>query len=139
MPERTLILIKPDAVHRGLAGKIIARFEEKGLRIAGMKMLRFDDELTSRHYADHVNKDFYPSLREFITSGPVIALAVEGQDAVKMTRMMMGATRHTDALPGTIRGDFAFSTTENLVHGSDSNERAAIELALFFRENELFG
>ena len=138
MPERTLILVKPDAVKRGLIGKIVSRFEEKGLRIAGMKMLRFDEALASRHYAEHVNKDFYPSLREFITSGPVVALAVEGQDVVKMSRMMMGATRHTEAAPGTIRGDYAFTTTENLVHGSDSNERAQIEIALFFKESELF-
>ncbi len=138
MPERTLILIKPDAVRRGLAGKIIARFEEKGLRIAGMKMLRFDDELTARHYADHVNKDFYPLLREFITSGPVIALAVEGQDVVKMTRMMMGATRHTEAAPGTIRNLFAKSIEANAVHGSDSDENAAIEGSFFFSQTERF-
>ncbi len=138
MPERTLILVKPDGVRRGLIGEIISRFEAKGLRIAGMKMLRFDKDLAARHYSEHVEKDFYPALMEFITSGPVAALAVEGQDVVALTRSMMGATRHTDAAPGTIRGDLAFSTQENLVHGSDSNERAQIELALFFNEDELF-
>lgn len=138
MPERTLIFIKPDAVRRGLIGLIVARFEEKGLRIAGMKMLRFDDELVSKHYAEHVGKDFFASLKEFIMSGPVVAMAIEGTDVVKMTRMMMGATRHTEAAPGTIRGDYAFTTTENLVHGSDSNERAQVELKLFFKDEELF-
>jgi len=138
MPERTLILIKPDAVRRGLIGQITARFEQKGLRIAGMKMLHFDDTLVARHYAEHVEKEFFPSLKAFIMSGPVVALAVEGQDVVKMTRMMMGATRHTEAAPGTIRGDFANTTTENLVHGSDSNERAQVELGFFFEEKELF-
>lgn len=138
MPERTLILIKPDAVRRGLIGAITARFEAKGLRIAGMKMLQFDESLAARHYAEHVEKDFYPSLKAFITSGPVVAMALEGQGVVQLTRAMMGATRHTEAAPGTIRGDLASTTTENLVHGSDSNERAQVELGLFFAENELF-
>jgi nucleoside-diphosphate kinase len=138
MPERTLILLKPDAVRRGLIGRIVARFEAKGLRIAGMKMLRFDEELASRHYAEHIGKDFYAALSEFIASGPTVALAVEGPDVVALTRALMGATRHTEAAPGTIRGDFAFSTTENLVHGSDSDKRAQVELGLFFRDDELF-
>ncbi len=138
MPERTLLLIKPDAVRRGLIGRITTRLEDKGLKIIGMKMLRFDDALVARHYNEHVNKDFFPSLRQFIMSGPVLAMAVEGQDVVKLTRMMMGATRHTEAAPGTIRGDYAFSTTENLIHGSDSDERAKIELEIFFNPEELF-
>jgi len=138
MPERTLILIKPDAVRRGLIGEIICRLEAKGLKIVGMKMLRFDAPLAAAHYAEHVKKDFYPALRDFITSGPTAALAVEGPDVVALTRALIGATRHTEAAPGTIRGDFAWSTTENLVHGSDSKERAEIELRLFFRDDELF-
>ncbi|MCX7015627.1 MAG: nucleoside-diphosphate kinase [Candidatus Sumerlaeota bacterium] len=138
MAERTLILIKPDAVRRRLIGEIVSRIEAKGLKIIGMKMLRFDGALADAHYAEHVHKDFYPALRQFILSGPVVAAAVEGPDAVALMRLMMGKTRHTEAVPGTIRGDFAFSTTENLIHGSDSLERADIEMRLFFREDELF-
>lgn len=138
MIEKTLVLVKPDAVGRGLSGEIIGRFERKGLRIVGMKMLQFDVALARRHYVDHVEKPFYPSLEAFITSGPVVALAVEGEDAIALVRMMMGATSHLQALPGTIRGDFAGSTQRNLVHGSDSAESAARELPLFFAENELF-
>ena len=136
--ERTLILLKPDAVKRGLSGDIISRFEKRGLRIAGMKMLRFDEALARRHYAEHVERDFFPSLLEFVTSGPVVAMALEGADAVLLTRTMMGATNYTKADPGTIRGDYAFSATENLVHGSDSPERAIEELAIFFNEDELY-
>jgi nucleoside-diphosphate kinase len=136
--ERTLVLIKPDAMDRGLAGAIISRIEQKGLRIAGLKMLRFTPELARRHYAEHVNKDWYPYLEEFIMSGNCIALAAEGNDAVAMMRMIMGATRHTAAQPGSIRGDYACTTRRNLVHGSDSPESAARELALFFKEEELF-
>jgi nucleoside-diphosphate kinase len=138
MPERTLILVKPDGVRRGLVGEIISRFEAKGLRIAGMKMLRFNEELAARHYAEHAKKDFYLPLVKFITSGPVVALALEGEDVVEITRSMMGVTSHLESAPGTIRGDLAYSTRENLAHGSDSNERAQIELALFFNKDELF-
>jgi nucleoside-diphosphate kinase len=135
--ERTLILVKPDGVRRGLAGEIISRFERKGLRLAALKMLRFDEALASRHYAEHVEKHFFPELRDFIVSGPVVAMVIEGDAAVAVSRAMVGATKFTDAVPGTIRGDFAFSTTENLVHGSDSPASAAREIPIFFNEKEI--
>lgn len=135
--ERTLILVKPDGVKRGLVGEIVGRFERKGLRLRGLKMLRFSGDLADRHYAEHVTKGFYPELKAFITSGPVVAIAVEGDQAVALCRTLMGATKFTDAAPGTIRGDFAFSFTENLVHGSDSPESAQRELAIFFSPSEL--
>jgi nucleoside-diphosphate kinase len=138
MPQRTLVLLKPDAVRRRLAGEIIRRFEAKGLRIAGLKMLRFTSDLARRHYAAHVNKSFYPPLEEFIASGPSIALVLEGDDAIDVVRLLMGATSHREAAPGTIRGDLALSTCENLVHGSDGPEAAEREIALFFREDEMF-
>ncbi len=138
MPERTLILVKPDGVRRGLVGELVSRFEAKGFKIAGIKMMKFDEALAVRHYAEHDGKDFYEPLVKFITSGPSVALALEGEDVVALSRAMMGGTELVDSAPGTIRGDFAFSTRENLVHGSDSNERAQIELALFFKEDELF-
>ena len=139
MPQRTLIFVKPDGVRRGLIGEIISRFERKGLRIVAMKMLRFTQELARKHYEEHVNKPFYPALEEFILSGPVVAMVIEGEDVIELTRTMMGKTRHTEAAPGTIRGDFAFSTTENLIHGSDSPERAAIEIVNFFTPEEIVG
>ena len=136
--EKTLILIKPDGVKRGLIGEIVGRFERKGLRLTGLKMLQFTDELAERHYGEHIEKPFFPELKEFITSGPVVALAIEGEEAVGLARKMMGATKFTEAEPGTIRGDFAFSMTENLVHGSDSAESASRELAIFFSDGEVF-
>ncbi|AXA36894.1 MAG: nucleoside-diphosphate kinase [Candidatus Hydrogenedentota bacterium] len=139
MAERTLIFVKPDGVRRGLVGEIISRFERKGLRIVAMKMLRFTRELARKHYEEHVNKPFYPALEEFVLSGPVVAMVLEGENVVEVTRKMMGATRYTEAAPGTIRGDFAFSVTENLVHGSDSPARAEVEIANFFRPDELVG
>lgn len=139
MAERTLIFVKPDGVRRGLVGEIVARFERKGLRIVGMKMLRFTPELAQKHYEEHVKKPFYPGLEQFVLSGPVVAMVLEGNDVVAMTRAMMGKTKHTEAAPGTIRGDFAFSTTENLIHGSDSPERAQVEIANFFKPEELIG
>ncbi len=137
MAERTLIFVKPDGVRRALVGEIIDRFERKGLRLVALKMLTVSKELAQKHYDEHVEKPFYPELEEFILSGPVVAMVLEGADAVTMTRVMMGKTKHTEAAPGTIRGDLAFSTTENLVHGSDSPERAAIEIANFFSKEEL--
>ncbi len=139
MTQRTLIFVKPDGVRRGLVGEIISRFERKGLRIVAMKMLRFTPELARKHYEEHVNKPFYPALEKFILSGPVVAMVLEGEDVVELTRAMMGKTKHTEAAPGTIRGDFAYTTTENLVHGSDSPERAAIEIANFFTPEEIVG
>ena len=136
--ERTLVLLKPDAVQRHLVGEIITRFEHRGLRIAGMKMLQFTKELARKHYAEHLEKDFYPELEEFIISGRCVAMAIEGIDAVVLVRHMMGATKHLDAQPGSIRGDYAPITQYNLVHGSDSPTSAAREIALFFTEVELF-
>lgn len=137
LPERTLIFVKPDGIKRGLIGEVISRFERRGLKVIALKMLRFTPELARKHYEEHVDKPFYPALEEFILSGPVVAMVLEGNDVVEMTRTMMGKTRHIDAAPGTIRGDYAFSTTQNLVHGSDSPERARIEIANFFAEDEL--
>lgn len=137
MAERTLLFVKPDGVKRGLVGEIIGRFERKGLRLVGLKMLTFTKELARKHYEEHVEKPFYPELEEFVLSGPVVAMVLEGQDVVTLTRSMIGKTKHTEAASGTIRGDFAFSTTENLIHGSDSPQRAEIEIANFFQEDEL--
>ena len=136
--ERTLVLCKPDAVQRGRVGQIISRFEDKGLKIAGMKMLRVDEALANRHYQEHVEKAFYPHLREFITSSPVIALAIEGDNAVEVVRTLIGVTNPQEAAPGTIRGDFGINLTKNLVHGSDSPVSAEREISLFFREGELY-
>lgn len=135
--ERTLVLLKPDAVARRLCGEILARFERKGLKIAGMKLLQVTPELSKQHYAEHVHKPFYPLLESFITSGPVVALALEGPEAVTVVRGMMGATNGRQSAPGTIRGDFGLSRQMNLVHGSDSPEAAAKELAIYFRPEEL--
>lgn len=135
--ERTLVLCKPDAVQRGFVGQIISRFERKGLKIAGMKMLRVDEALANCHYQEHVEKAFYPSLRAFITSSPVIALAIEGDNVVEVVRTLLGTTNPQQAAPGTIRGDFGINLTKNLVHGSDSLASAEREIGLFFDEREL--
>jgi nucleoside-diphosphate kinase len=135
--ERTLVLCKPDAVQRGRVGQIISRFENKGLKIAGMKMLHVDEALAARHYQEHVEKPFYPMLRDFITSSPVIALAIEGDNAVDVVRTLMGTTNPQKAEPGTIRGDFGINLTKNLAHGSDSPVSAEREIGLFFDESEL--
>lgn len=132
--ERTLILLKPDAVQRGLVGQILGRFEQKGLKIVAMKLMQITPELAARHYEAHKDRKFYPGLVKFMTSSPVVALALEGIDAIKICRTMMGATFGADAAPGTIRGDFGVSRSYNLVHGSDSPEAAARELGLFFPE-----
>ena len=137
--ERTLILIKPDGVSRGLIGEIVRRIERKGLRIIALKMIRVTKELADRHYAEHVEKPFFPELRAFITSGPTVAMVVQGDEAVGLSRKLMGATKFTEAEAGTIRGDFAFSMTENLVHGSDSTESSAREIGLFFSDDEILG
>jgi nucleoside-diphosphate kinase len=135
--ERTLVLCKPDAVQRGLVGQIISRFENKGLKIAGMKMLHVDEALADRHYQEHLEKAFYPQLRTFITSSPVIALAIEGDNAVEVVRTLVGVTNPQKAAPGTVRGDFGINFTKNLVHGSDSLASAEREISLFFSEDEL--
>ena len=130
--DRTLILIKPDAFERALSGEILARFEHKGLRIAAMKLMTMDRELAERHYAEHTGKPFFGELVEFITSGPLVALVLEGHEAVVAARQVIGATDPLEAAPGSIRGDFALEVGQNMVHGSDSNESAAREVALFF-------
>jgi len=135
--QRTLVLCKPDAVQRGLVGRIIARFEDKGFKIAGMKLIRVDDELASKHYAEHVEKPFYGELRDFVTSSPLVAMAIEGENAVEVVRGLMGVTNPQIAAPGTIRGDFGLNLTKNLVHGSDSLASAEREVRLFFSEEEL--
>lgn len=132
MSDRTLILIKPDAVARGLTGEIVRRIERKGLRLARMDLRTIDRELAGQHYAEHADKPFYDELVSFITSGPLVAMIVEGPDAVGQMRTLMGATKPSEATPGSIRGDLATAITENLVHGSDSPETADREIKLFF-------
>jgi len=136
--ERTLVLCKPDAVQRGLVGAIIARFERKGLKLVGLKMLQVDENLANRHYVEHLEKSFYPDLRAFITSSPVIAIAIEGENAVDVVRGLIGATNPQAAAAGTIRGDFGLDLTMNLVHGSDSLSSAERELALFFTRGDSY-
>lgn len=135
--QRTLVLCKPDAVQRGLVGRIISRFEEKGLKVVGMKMLSIDEELARRHYQEHVQKPFFPELVAFITSSPIVAMAIEGENAIEVVRELMGVTDPQKAASGTIRGDFGLSLTKNLVHGSDCLSSAQHELLLFFSLEEL--
>ncbi len=135
--ERTLVIIKPDAVQRGLIGEIIARFERRGLRIAGMKLIHIDEPLARRHYAIHEGKPFYEPLIRYITSSPVVVMALEGNDAIEIARRTMGATNPAEAAPGTIRADFGLEIGRNLVHGSDGPETAAFEVPLFFAEDEI--
>ena len=130
--ERTLVLIKPDAVQRGLAGEILARFERRGLAIREARFVQVDRDLAERHYAEHAEKPFFGELVAFITSAPTLALALEGESAIAVVRTTMGATNPTDAAPGTIRGDLALAMPDNLVHGSDSPESAERELQLWF-------
>ncbi|MEX1009512.1 MAG: nucleoside-diphosphate kinase [Acidimicrobiia bacterium] len=133
MGDRTLVLCKPDAVERGLVGEIVARMERRGLTIVAMELRTIDIDLAGRHYEEHRGKAFYDDLVAFITRGPLVAMVVEGEEGTwQVLRTMMGATRPREAAPGTIRGDLALETTENLVHGSDSAETAAREIALFF-------
>ncbi len=135
--ERTLVIAKPDAVQRGLIGQIITRLEQRGLKIVAMKMIWIDEELARRHYAVHEGKDFYEPLVKFITSSPVVVMVVEGLEAIKMVRRVVGATRPLEAAPGTIRGDFGIAVERNLVHASDGAETAAYEVSLFFAESEI--
>ena len=130
--EQTLILVKPDAFARGLTGEIVARFERKGLRIRELKAMHVSSELAERHYAEHAERPFFGELVEFITSGPIVAMALEGEQAVAAARQVIGATNPLEAAPGSIRGDFAIELGQNMVHGSDSAESAAREVALFF-------
>ncbi len=135
--ERTLILFKPDAVQRRLCGRLLSRFEDKGLKLVGMKLMRISPELAAQHYEAHKERPFYKGLVEFMTSAPVVALVFEGSRAVSVARKMMGATFGFDAESGTIRGDFGISNQFNLIHGSDSAESAAREVDLFFKPEEL--
>jgi nucleoside-diphosphate kinase len=137
VPERTLVLIKPDALARGLAGEILARFEQRGLGIRAAKLVQVDRELAERHYAEHTEKSFFGELVEFITSAPTLALVLEGESAISVVRTTMGATNPVDAAPGTIRGDLALAMPDNLVHGSDSDESAAREISLWFADHDL--
>ena len=135
--ERTLVLVKTDGVQRGLIGEMVSRLERRGLRLVGMKLMRIDEDLAGRHYAEHRAKPFFDGLVEFITSAPVVAMVWEGPGAVALVRSMMGATDPARAAPGTIRGDLALSIGLNLIHGSDSVERGGEEVALFFRDDEM--
>ena len=135
--ERTLVLVKPDGVQRGLVGEVIGRLERRGLQLVGLKLMQMDDELAARHYAEHVEKPFYAGLRDFMTSGPLVAAVFAGENAVQAARQSMGATNPLESAPGSIRGDFAVDIGRNLVHGSDSPESGEREVALFFRPEEL--
>jgi nucleoside-diphosphate kinase len=132
--ERTLVLVKPDAVRRGLVGELISRFERKGLTIEEMRLRTMDAALADEHYAEHVDKAFYPPLKDFMTSGPLVAMILSGDQAIEVVRALTGATDGRKAAPGTIRGDFSLSNRENLVHASDSPESAKREIALWFPE-----
>jgi len=137
--ERTLVILKPDAVERGLVGQIIAKFEARGFTIKGLKLARLDGKRAEENYAVHKGKPFYEPLIEFITSAPVVLMVLEGEQAISVVRKMMGATFCTDAEPGTIRGDLGLGQTRNIIHGSDSPETAEKEIALFFFKDELVG
>jgi nucleoside-diphosphate kinase len=130
--QRTLVLLKPDAVRRGLVGDVLSRFEAKGLTLVRLELRTIDAALADRHYAEHVDRDFYPPLREFVTSGPLVAAVLEGDEAVEVVRALNGATDGRKAAPGTIRGDLSLSNRENLVHGSDSAESAEREIGIWF-------
>ena len=132
--SRTLVLVKPDAFERGLTGEVLARFERKGLRPVAMKLMQVGDELANRHYAEHVDKPFFDELISFITRGALVAMVLEGEEAVEAARQVIGATNPLEAVPGSIRGDFATEVTFNLVHGSDSDESAQREIELWFPE-----
>ena len=136
--EKTLVLIKPNAIQRGLVGDIVTRFERKGLRIAGMKMMFMTDEIVNEHYAHLVERPFFPYLKASMQAAPIIACCIEGAEAVETVRLMVGATNSRKALPGTIRGDFSMSGEQNVVHASDSVENAIVEINRFFKPDELF-
>ncbi len=135
--ERSLVILKPDAVQRGLIGPILGRLEARGLKIVGMKLMQIDEDLARRHYAVHEGKSFFPGLVEYITSGPVVVLVIAGTNVIQMIRNTVGATNPLNAAPGTIRGDYALEIGRNLIHASDSPENGETELANFFHEDEL--
>ncbi|MFS3127886.1 nucleoside-diphosphate kinase [Nocardioides sp. Bht2] len=132
MTQRTLVILKPDAVRRGLVGNILSRYEAKGLAIVALEHRTIDGEMADRHYAEHVERDFYPPLRTFVTSGPLVVAVLEGDEAIEVVRLLNGATDGRKAAPGTIRGDLSMSNRENLVHGSDSTESAEREIGIWF-------
>jgi nucleoside-diphosphate kinase len=135
--ERTLVIIKPDGVQRGLVGEIISRFERRGFKIVGLKFMQITPELAAKHYEAHIGKPFYEPLVAFMTSGPVAVIALQGRDSVRLVRNMMGALNPEDAAPGSIRGDLTMSKRYNVIHGSDSPEAGAREVALFFKQDEI--
>lgn len=135
--EQTYLMVKPDGVQRGLCGEIVSRFEKKGFKIVGMKMIMIPKATAENHYGEHKGKPFYDSLISYITSGPVLAMVLEGDDVVAMCRSMMGKTKPVESAPGTIRGDFAVTTGMNIIHGSDSVESAKREISIFFKPEEL--
>ncbi|MDD3365573.1 MAG: nucleoside-diphosphate kinase [Syntrophomonas sp.] len=135
--ERTFALVKPDGVQRGLVGEVISRFEKKGIKIAAVKLMQITPELAEKHYAEHKGRPFFADLVGFITSGPVAAMVLEGENVISMVRTMMGATNPKDSALGTIRGDFAMTIDKNIIHGSDSPESAVREISIFFKEAEI--
>ena len=135
--ERTFIMVKPDGLQRRLVNRVIGRFEDRGMKLVGLKLMKISPELAQRHYAEHQGKPFFTGLIDFITSGPVVAMVWEGLEAISTARLMMGKTNPLEAAPGTLRGDYGLFTGNNIVHGSDSPESAAREIALFFAEGEL--
>jgi nucleoside-diphosphate kinase len=135
--ERTLILLKPDCVQRRLAGRILSRFEDKGFNVVALKLMQITPDLAKKHYAEHVQKGWYPTLEQFITGGPVVAAVIEGLEAIRVVRDMLGATSGLKAAPGTIRGDFSSSRQMNLVHASDGPEAATREIELYFKTSEI--
>lgn len=136
--QKTLVLVKPDGVQKNLIGEIIARFERRSLKVCALKMMQMTPEQAKAHYHEHVSKPFFPELSDFITSGPLVAMVISGDNAIKAVRGMMGATNPLEAAPGSIRADYALKTSENIVHGSDSEESAAKEIANFFEPCEIF-
>ena len=135
--NRTFAMVKPDGVEKGLVGEIISRFEKKGLKMVALKIMKITPELAEKHYGEHKGKPFFADLVNFITSGPVAAMVLEGENVIPTVRTMMGATNPQDAAPGTIRGDFALTIDENIIHGSDSPESAMREIGIFFKEEEI--
>ena len=135
--ENTLVLLKPDAVQRGLVGELVSRIERRGLKLAAMKLISVTGEQAARLYAEHVDRPFYGNLTEYVTSSPLVAIVVKGEEAVALVRSLMGDTRPVDAAPGTVRGDYATSVSFNMIHGSDSTESAAREIDIFFGANEI--
>ncbi len=135
--NRTFAMVKPDGVQKGLVGEIISRFEKKGLKMVALKIMKITPELAEKHYGEHKGKPFFADLVNFITSGPVAAMVLEGENVIPTVRTMMGATNPQDAAPGTVRGDFALTIDENIIHGSDSPESAMREIGLFFKEEEM--